>query len=154
MALRYSSAILSAATAATADQSAAHLWNPSSTKSIFVREVHVFSTAATAQHPGLVRTTTIGTTPGVTVNPDADNCFDGRTAPVSSADLYAATFATYPVVALPYLCRTTLPAAIGAAVMWSFLDEPIEVLPGTGLAVATPVATALQADLITFIWDE
>jgi hypothetical protein len=154
MANRYAAGIDGAATAATADQAGAQLWNPHATKSIYVREVWVFSTAATAQHPSLIRTTTAGTTPGTTVTPDADNAFDRRAVPASGALLYAATFAAYPTVAAPYLCRATLPAAIGAAAMFSFLDQPVEVPAGTGLAVATPIATALQANRYTFIWDE
>jgi hypothetical protein len=146
--------ILSAATAATADQSGVHLWNPHGTKSVYVREVHVFSNAASASHAALVRTSTAGTTPGTTVTPDADNAFDRRAAPPSGCILYAATFATYPVVQTPYMARTVLPAAVGAAVMWSFLDTPIEVPAGTGLAVATPIATALPASYFTYIWDE
>jgi hypothetical protein len=154
MANRYAVSGDGAATAATADQSGANLWNPHATKSIYVREVYVFNTAATAEHPSLIRTTTAGTTPGTTVTPDADNAFDRRAAPPSGAVLYLATFATYPVVAAPYLSRGTLPAAIGAALMWSFLDTPVEVPAGTGLAVTTPITTALQANRYTFVWDE
>jgi hypothetical protein len=154
MANRYSVGGDGAATAATADQSGAHLWNPHATKSIYIREVHCFSTAATAQAPALVRTTSAGTTPGTTVTPDADNAWDRRAVPPSGCILYLATFATYPTVATPYLARTHLPAAIGAAVMWSFLDEPIEVPAGTGLGVTTPIATALQANRYSFVWDE
>lgn len=143
-----------AATAATVNQSGANLWNPHGTKSIYVREVHVFSTAATVQAPSLVRTSTAGSSPTTTVTPDADNHFDRRAAPPSGAVLYLASFSTYPTVQDPYLLRAHLPAAIGAAVMWSFLDVPIEVPAGTGLAVATPVATALQANRYSFCWDE
>jgi hypothetical protein len=153
--MRYAAAIdASGASGATADDVGAHLWNPDANKWLYLREVHVFTTVATAQHPGLVRTTTIGTTPGTTVNPDADNAFDRAVAPSSSADLYAGTFATDPAVAGPYLTRAIIPGAIGAAVMWSFLDEPIGIPPGTGIGVATPIATALQLNRYTFIWDE
>jgi hypothetical protein len=154
MANRYSVGGRSAATAATADQSAGHLWNPHATKSIYVREIWFFKTVATVDNPGLVRTTTIGTTPGTTVTPDADNAFDRRAAPPSVSVLYLAAFATYPVIAGPYMHRENLPAAIGAGLVWSFYDEPIEVPAGTGLAVATPVAVILQPADLTFVWDE
>lgn len=154
MANRYAVSSDALATAATADHVGALLFNPHGSKSIYVREVHVFNTAATLMHPALVRTSTAGVTPTSTVTPDADNAFDRRAIPASGALLYGATFGTQPTLQTPYLARTTLPAAIGAAVMWSFLDEAIEVPFGTGLAVATPVATALQAARYTFVFDE
>lgn len=152
--MRYSVAGRSAATAATADQAAGHLWNPAAARSIYVVEVWCFNTAAVGMNPGLVRTSTIGTTPGTTVTPDADNAFDRLVAPASGATLYLATFATYPVVQGPYMHRENLPAAAGTGLVWSFQDFPIEVPAGTGLAVATPVATALQASDLTYTWDE
>lgn len=154
MANRYAVASDTLATAATIDHVSALLWNPHGTKSIYVREVHWFSQAATACHPALVRTSTAGVTPTSTVTPDADNAFDRRAVPPSGALLYGATFGTQPTLQTPYLARSSLPAAIGAAIMWSFLDTPIEVPAGTGLAVATPVATALQAARATYVWDE
>ena len=154
--MRYAAAIDGAATAATADQSGVHLWNPHSTKWIYVREIHVFTTAATAQHPGVIRTSTIGTTPATTVTPDADNAFDRSAAPASGCVLYSAAFSGgYPTVQGPYMYRAIIPAAIGAAIMWSWLDGTgIGVPPGTWLAVATPIATALQANRYSYVWDE
>jgi hypothetical protein len=154
MANRYAAASDALATAATLDHVGCLLWNPHASKSIYVREVHVFSTAATTQHPALVRTSTAGVTPTSTVTPDADNAFDRRAIPPSGALIYGATFGTQPTIQQPYLARTSLPPAIGAAMMWSFLDAPIEVPTGTGLAVATPINTALQANRYTFVWDE
>ena len=143
---------MSAATAATADMGS-HLWNPHASISLFVREVHYFKTAATVDNIALVRTTTIGATPGATVAPDIDNQFSRSYAPISVAVLYLATFATYPVVAGPYMLRAALPAAIGSGVIWIF-PEPIEVPAGTGLGVVTPVAVALQIADISYVWDE
>jgi hypothetical protein len=152
--MRYAVGLDALATAATADQSGANFWNPSGTRWVYLREVHVFTQAATAQHPGLIRTSTAGTTPTGTTTPDLDNAFDRAAASPAAVVVYGATFATYPVVQGPYLTRAIIPAAIGAAVMWSFLDEPIGVPPGTGIGVATPITTALQANRYTFIWDE
>ena len=151
---RYAVAGRSADTAATADQCGAHLWNPSSTRSIFVREVHAVQIGATASNLGLIRTTTIGTTPGTTVTPDADNAFNRQATPPSASVLYLATFATYPVVAAPYLYRANTPAAGGIATLWIMGDEPIHVPAGTGLGVATPIAAILQDSDFTFVWDE
>ena len=151
---RYAVAGRSANTAATIDQSAGHLWNPSTSRGIFVREVHVVQVNATASNLGLIRTTTIGTTPGTTVTPDVDNAFNRQAAPPSASVLYLATFATYPVVAGPYMYRTNTPAAGGVSSLWIMGDEPIFVPAGTGLAVATPVAVILQSSDISYVWDE
>jgi hypothetical protein len=143
------------ATAATIDHVACVLWNPHASKSIYVREVHVFSRGATIQYPSLIRCSTAGTGATSTVTPDNDNAFDRRANPPSGALIYGGTFnTTQPTLQQPYMARTALPAAIGAAVMWSFLDAPIEVPTGTGIAIATPVATALQANSYSFVWDE
>jgi hypothetical protein len=141
-------------TAATADHCAAQLWNPHATVSIYVVEVHWTKTVATLDHPSLIRTSGRGATPNNTVTPDIDNHFNRRFAPVSGTVLELGTFGTQPTVAGPYLARTNLPAAIGAAWMYGFHDEPIEVPAGTGLAVATPVATAIQIGDATFVWDD
>jgi|SRR3990167_847758 len=152
MSNRFSVSGRSAATAATADQGS-HLWNPHASVSLYVREVWVFKTVATVDNQQLIRTTTIGTTPGTTVTPDIDNHFARRFAPISGATLYLSTFATYPIVAGPALMRANLPAAIGSGFIWVF-SGPIEVPAGTGLAVATPVSVILQPADITFVWDE
>jgi len=151
---RYAVAGRSAATAATADQSGAVLWNPHSTKIIEVTEIWWFKTVATADNPAVIRTSTRGTTPGSTVTPDADNAFDRSATPQSGALLDLAAWATYPTVQGPYMHRENLPAAIGSGIVWAFPDDPIEIPPGTGLAVATPVATILQPGDVTFVWDE
>lgn len=152
MASRFSVGGRSAATAATQDQGS-HLWNPHASISVYVREVWVFTATATAQNLELIRTSTIGTTPGTTVTPDIDNHFARRFAPISAAVLYLSTFATYPVVQGPALARGNLPAALGAGFIWVF-SEPIEVPAGTGLAVATATALAMVACDLTYVWDE
>jgi hypothetical protein len=42
---------------------------------------------------------------------------------------------------------------VGAGFQWKF-SEPLEIGPGRGLAVFTPVAVILQPSDFTFIWDE
>ena len=150
---RFSVAGRSAASGANIDDVGVHLWNPHATISIYVREVWGFKTVATVDNQALVRTTTIGTTPGTTVTPDLDNHFARRYAPISGATMYLQGFATEPVVAGPYMMRTNLPAAIGAGFIWVF-SEPLEVPAGTGLAVVTPVAVILQPADYTYVWDE
>lgn len=144
---------MNAATTAATDDIAAHLWNPSTTKTIFVREVWFTKSAATADGQKLIRTTTIGTTPGATITPDIDNDVMLGLAPVSVAVMYTANFATEPVVAGPALAQTNLPAAVGAGFIWVF-STAIAVPAGTGLAVASPTAVIIQIADITYVWDE
>jgi hypothetical protein len=151
---RYAVGGRSAATAATANNCAAALWNPHATKSIKVREIWVFKTVATADNHALQRITARGT-PGSTVTPDANSSFDcPLVAPQSGALLDLAAYTVQPTLAggVP-LARANLPAAIGSGFIWVFA-EPIEVNPGTGLAIITPVATILQPSDFTFVWDE
>ena len=150
----YAGGRMNAATAATADHVACQLWNPASTKSIYVVEIMWTKTAAVADIHGLVRSSARGATPGATITPDADNASDRRAAPPSAAVLETAAFGTQPTLATPYLARTNLPAAIGAAWVLAFHDLPIEVPAGTGLCVATPSATAMQISDFFWAWDE
>lgn len=151
---RYRVAGRTADTAATADHVAAALWNPSSVKGIYVEEVHWALVGATASNPGLIRTSTRGTTPGSTVTPDIDNDDAGALAPVSGALLDLAAWTTQPTVQGPYMMRTNIAAAAGAGFIWVFRDPGIFVKAGSGLAIATPVAVILQDSDVSFVWSE
>lgn len=144
----------SAATAATADHCAAVLWNPHATKPIYVTQVELFKTVATADHHQLIRTSTRGTTPGSTVTPDIDNHFDRTLAPTSGALLDLAAWSAQPTVQGPPIKRANLGAAVGAGFMWVFGGSGLIVPAGTGLAIGTPVATILQPSDVNFEWDE
>ena len=150
---RYSVGGRSANTAATANHCAACLWNASGTKPIFLREVWLFKTVATADHQALVRATARGTA-GSTVTPDANNCWsDTKIAPQSGAVLDLAAYSGQPTIAAPYLARANMPAAVGSGFIWVF-NEPYVIAPGNGAAIVTPPATILQASDFTFVWDE
>lgn len=151
MSLHYRVAGRTATTAATADNVAGALWNPHATMDLTVDEVHFFHANATADQPGLVRTTTRGTASS-TVTPDIDNHDERLLAPITGA-LLDITYSAQPTVSAPYLHRVNLPAAIGAGFMWVF-PHGIRVPAGTGLAVATAVAVALQAGDLTVVWHE
>jgi len=56
-------------------------------------------------------------------------------------------------VTRPALARASLPATVGAGFQWKF-SEPLEIGPGRGLGIFTPVAVILQPSDFTFIWDE
>ena len=139
----------------TLDLVAYQLWNPHASISLFVREIHHFKSAATADNLKIVRTTTSGT-PGSTVTPLINNHFGKRYAHISVALLYLAVFSVQPTLAGPEMFRIALPAAIGAGIIWVF-PEPIEIPAGTGLGVAVPEAgaeLAITAADVSFVWDE
>lgn len=150
---RHAAAGRTVATAATANHVGAQLWNPSSSASIYVYEIHWVKTVATVDNLSIQRSSTRGATPTATVTPDADNEFEGGTTSPTATVLELATFGTQPTLATPALLRWNLPAAIGAGLMWVF-STPIRVRPGTGLCVATPVAVILQPADVAFVWEE
>ena len=153
MANRYAVAGRTVATAATANHVAAQLWNPHGSKSIYVREIWVFSTTAGVSNIQIIRSSARGATPTATATPDADNAFDRRAVPPSAAVLELATFGTQPTLAGPQMGQVNLAAQIGAGIIIPF-PQPIEVPFGTGLCVSTPVAVILPASDVTAVWDE
>jgi hypothetical protein len=148
----YSAAGRTTATAATADNFGAALWNPDANRALYVKTVSWFKVTATADYAGLVRISARGTQSS-TVTPDADNAYDRAAAPPSACVLDIA-YSGQPTAATPYLVRMALPAAIGASWVWVFSGMGLRVPAGTGLGVATPVATILQAADVTFEWEE
>ena len=115
------------ATAATADNVAAALWNASGSKSIEVVEVHCVKTTATVDNHSLIRTSTRGTA-STTVTPDADNDYTREVTPTPCGPTWR--LSAQPTVQGPALARTNLPAAVGAGFIWVF-DRPIKVPAGT-----------------------
>lgn len=152
MANRYAVASRSSATDANADDAVAALHNDHGTKSIYVREIWCFTSAATTMNLGIQRTSTAGT-PAVTVTPDADNAFDRHAAPPSGCDLNVGNFTAEPTKQGPYLIRAVSAAQAGAGFVFSF-PQPIEVPAGTGLAICTTTAAAFPVADVTFVWDE
>lgn len=143
-----------AATAATANHVAACLWNPHASIRLRVYEISWSKTVATADNMALVRTSTRGT-PGSTVTPTIDNETDRAVAPPSGALLDLGAYTAQPTLlnsGTP-LWRWNLPAAVGSGFMLS-LPEELEIPPGGGLAIITPVATILQPADVSFAWAE
>lgn len=159
--MRYSVGGRSANTAATQDHVGASLWNPHATLSIYVKQIAIYQIAATLSNHILYQTSTRGT-PGSTVTPGAHCSWGDKKAPVSGALLDLAAFTVQPtLVTSPVgILRAQLPATAGATLIWTFGDlgeyqkEGYLIPPGTGIAVATPVATILQASDFVFIFDE
>ncbi len=145
----------SVATAATADNVGAAFWNPHSTKRIWVTEVAWCKTVTTVDNPGLIRISTRGTQT-LTFTPDIDNAWE-RDVDHPSGAVLDATYSAQPTVQGPYLWRWNLPAAIGSGFIKS-LSGPgtpgLCIPPGTGLAIATPVAVVLQPGDVSFTWLE
>lgn len=148
---RYSVAGRTVASGATIDNAAFGLWNPHGSKAIYVRELWVFTTTATAMNLGLQRTSAAGT-PVVTVTPDADNAYDRRAVPPSGALAYM-DFSAEPTLQGPDLWRGISPAVIGAGFVIPF-PEPFVVPFGTGLYGLTKVAVAFPVSDVTWVWDE
>lgn len=142
-----------AATAATANHAGAALWNPHASIRLQVREIHWFKTVATVDNIAVVRISARGTA-GSTVTPTIGNSSQRGVAPTSGALLDLATYSAQPTITdtIPLL-RANFPAAIASGAMFA-LQEPIEIPPGAGLAIVTPVATILQPADVMFRWTE
>jgi hypothetical protein len=138
-------------TGAGADAVGCALWNPHATMDLTVDEIHFFNTTATVSNPGVVRTTTRGTVVN-SVTPDIDNHNERLLAPITGA-LLDLDYSADPTVAGPYLQRYNIPAVIGSGMMLVF-GRGIRVPAGTGLALASPVAVALTAMDVTYVWHE
>lgn len=152
---RYGVSGPTAATAATADNAIFSLWNPSSARSIFVKELHLFKTTiGAADIPNIRRISAKGTvTTSFAGAIEAD--FDHAIAPVSVAeiDLAFSVQPTFAGTAARGLLGACVGAAIGAGMMWVF-EEPIQVKAGTGLCVATGSALAFPVSIASAIWLE
>ena len=150
--IRYGLSGPTAATAATADNAIFSVWNPSTTRSIFVKELHLFkTTAGAADIPNIRRISAKGTiTTSFASAIEAD--FDHAIAPPSVAeiDLVFSAQPTFAGTAARGLLGSCVPAAIGAGLMWVF-EEPIMVKSATGLCVATGSALAFPVSIATAI---
>lgn len=143
------------ATAATVDNVGAALWNPHSTKRIWVVKISWLKVTATADHQKIVRISARGTA-STTVTPDIDNAYERDIIPPSGALLDVA-YSGQPTLQGPELHRWNLPAAVGSGFSEAFPGAGICIPPGTGLAVAVPeigAEVALLAADITVHWQE
>jgi hypothetical protein len=141
------------ATAATIDHAVAELWNPSTVRSIWVTEVHVFVTVATAVEPVLRRSTARGTA-GSTVTPTIVNDFERALAPASGALLDLSAFTVQPTLEALGLHGMATGAAVGAGVMWVFRGDGLRVPSVNGLVITTGAAVAFPVSRVTFVWKE
>lgn len=155
--MRWSVAGRGLATAATANHVLAQLWNPSSTRAVWVTAISLANTTTTACHTAVGRTSARGATPTSTVTPTIASDFQRIISPQSAAVLELATFGTQPTLDGVPLYRFPPAAATGAGFVIPFESKDcqgIEILPGAGLAIFTPVATIHQVSDVTFFMFE
>lgn len=109
------------------------------TEKMKLRELGIFLQAATSTRLGLYRATAVSATPASTVA--GQNKASGGAA---SASLLVSGWTTAPVIAAVPFRRVTLPAAIGAGIIWTWsADDEMEV--GTGAAIGEIVIANLVA---------
>lgn len=155
MASRYGASGPTAATAATADNAIAQIWNPSSVRNIMVYEVHCFkTTAGAADIPRIRRATARGTatlsyTPGISAD------FDRAVAPTSGAilDLTFSVQPTFEGTASRGIVGALVPGSIGAGIMWVF-PRGIIVPAGAGLTIVTGSALAFPVAEVSYIFED
>lgn len=150
---RYSVTGKTAATAVTIDHAIAQIWNASTSKRLWVREIHVFKQAVGAADEPVIRRSTARGTAGSTVTPGTIQEREQIAVPPSGFLLDLAAFTVQPTLAgtqaTGSLESAVIPAAIGAGIMWSW-QEPWEVPAGQGLVVTTGIALAFPVSRVTF----
>lgn len=143
----------SVATAATANNAGAALWNPHATRPLFVTAISYFKTIATADELALGLISARGTQT-LTVTSTSQSDVDGDTAAVTGAtlDLTYSVQPTFVGAAVPKF-RWAGPATVAAGFFLPF-PRPWMVKAGQGLCFYTIAATILQPAMITVFWDE
>lgn len=142
---RYTIAVTGAAAAANAalaDLAAA------ASDQVSLLELHLFNTAATLSDIALARTTAIGTrTTPTTVVPE------DPTKPPGTATS-AVAWSVAPTISATNMRAATLPANIGAGIMWTWAVGQLIVPVSGSIVVVNRGAGAVGATRITFVVDE
>ena len=143
----YSASIITPAAGANAPF--ADLRNGASQR-LYVREIGVFTTAATATSVGLVRPATFGTASTTTAGQQEDPADTNSAALIGCAWSTAPTLTAAPV----YLRRVVLPAQIGAGVIWTWPDEALVVPVSSAIALWNFAGAAGSALAVYLRWEE
>jgi hypothetical protein len=151
MANRYAAAGRTVASAASANAVACGIHNDHGTKSIYIREIWIFTTTATTINLGIQRATTKGTS-AATAAHDADNAYDRRAAAPSGCTVIT-DYSADPTLTTNYMIQAISAAQIGAGWVFGF-PQAIEVPAGTGLVLCTTQAAAFPVSDFTVVWDE
>jgi hypothetical protein len=153
---RYAVSGVTVATAATADNAIAGLWNPSTTKKIFVKEIHLFKTVAgTTDDRVRIRRGSARGTQTTSFTPGIEHDYAHQLAPESGA-VYDTAWSAQPTfsgTAGKGLATSEIPNASGSGIMW-VLEEPIAVKSANGLYIVTGTAAIFPISEVTFIWLE
>jgi hypothetical protein len=158
--MRYRVAGRAAATTATADRVLAAIWNPSSTRRIYVKALHVSVPTAPGAGAGLyLRKITARGTATLTKTPNEHNSDDSDVTPPSGF-LLDLTYSAEPTLqAGAERFRWSPVGAIGANVSMvpergSYADLGIAIPPGTGLALCNSVAVIFPASDVSAVVDD
>jgi hypothetical protein len=142
-----------AATAASVNNAAAILWNPSSTKRLWVLAFEWCEVVAGSAIGNFIRVSTQGT-PGSTITPDVDNAWEQDIAPPSGVVLNLAAYSVQPTFQGPLMRRIRITNAPGFGGMWTFDDPGICVPPGTGFGLMTAEGSLIPDGDCSFTWQE
>lgn len=141
------------ATAASADDVIAQLWNPDSLKSIRVIEMGLFKAGAgTANDSIYVDRSSARGTQSVTVTPDADNAWEADDVPASGA-LLDVDFSAEPTLKGNPMFGWVAAAVAASGFIWP-TPRGIRVPAGTGLCICQRAATAWPTSEAYFVWEE
>lgn len=143
----YSVAIRTPAAAANAPY--ADLRTTASDKAL-IREVGFFLAAATQTSLGLIRPLASGTASTTVLGQAGESSDPAATALLGSAWSAAPTVAATPI----YLRRTTLPASIGAGLIWTFGPRDLVVPVSSSLLLWNFGAAAGSALDLYIVWEE
>lgn len=142
-----------AATAATAGHAVAQLWNPHATLDLYVSQIGLSVTAATACIPALRRSSARGTA-GASTTSARENDHAYGAAPASGAIVDVAAFSVQPtLIGSNEAHQAQVAAAIGSGWVFS-IGRPIVVPAGTGLVIVTSTAVAFPISRLWFTWAE
>ena len=147
----YCASGITVASGATADNAICGIWNDSTTNSIFVKQMHLISTAATLAFPGVRRASARGTsassvTPGIAA--DVNHALAPESTCIVDLD-----YSAEPTLESGDIASTVSPAAIGSGVMWVF-DEWQTVKQNDALVLVTKTAVAYPISRFTVWWAE
>jgi hypothetical protein len=151
--MEYNLAGRSANTAATANHCAAQVWNPSTTRPMWVTAIALSQRAATVSNIAVKRSSARGATPATSVTSAASNDLDGDAAPPTVCVAEFGAFGTQPTLTGNVLFQWNNPASIGSGFIVPFANpnrHGLKIGPASGLCIYTPDAVILQASDITF----
>lgn len=155
--LEYRVAGVTAASDANDNDAVAVLWNPHTTKPLWVAQFKFFADTGANGKVTVTRTSTRGTA-GSTVTPDIDNHTDHLLAPPTGALLDLANFTVEPTKLAPDMDSYQTAATIGAGQIFDFRTAlnplGIRVLPGAGLGIINGAAALVAASHVAVLWYE